>query len=558
MFDKRLISALVVCSAIVSAAAAAPARPPQAAIASAHPLATAAGMEVLEAGGNAFDAAVAVAAALGVVEPFSSGLGGGGFYLLHRAADGFEVMIDGRECAPRAAHRDMFVDAQGNVVPERAREGALAAAIPGTPAALAHIARRYGRLPLARSLAPAVRLAREGFPVDARLAAITAQRAEFLKRHGHVADVYLLDGRAPREGEILRNPALAATLEALGADGGESFYRGAIARRLVDGVRAAGGIWTLDDLRQYRVVERAPLRGEYRGLRITTASPPSSGGVVLIDTLNILAGYDLAALDAVTRKHLIVEAWRRAYRDRAEFLGDPDFVPVPIELLTHPFYAAGQRNSIRFDRALPSAFLPAVLPAAGAGANTTHFSILDAEGNRVAGTQTINFRYGSGVMPPGTGVVLNNEMDDFSAKPGVPNGFALVQGEANTIAPGKRPLSSMAPTFIESERGVAILGTPGGSRIISMVTLAVLDYAAGGGAASLVRVPRFHHQFLPDEIQYEPGGLTAEERAGLAARGHVLKELPRRYGNMNVVVWDYEDNRVEVATDPRNEAVVDF
>lgn len=530
--------------------------PGKSAIASAHPLATAAGDEVLAAGGNAFDAAVAVSAAIGVVEPFSSGLGGGGFYLLHRASDGMQTMVDARERAPAAATADMYLDADGQVITAKVREGALAAGIPGNPAGLAHLAKRYGKLPLARSLAPAVKLAREGFIVDQRLSVLTERNVDKLKRYGEGARVWLIDGRAPKQGERLRNPDLARTLESIGADGAESFYRGKLAKKLVDGVRKRDGIWTLADLAGYRAVERAPLVGSYRGHRIVTASPPSSGGITVIETLNILSGYDLAAASADLRAHLIAESWRRAYRDRAEFLGDPDFVQVPVARLLDPMYAAGLRATIRHDKATPSALLP-IAQGRSESSSTTHFSVLDADGNRVAGTQTVNFRYGSGVMPEGTGVVLNNEMDDFSAKTGVPNGFGLVSTEVNAVAPGKRPLSSMAPTFVEGPKGIAILGTPGGSRITSMVVLGILDHVAGGDAASMVRVPRFHHQFLPDQLQYEPGGLDAAVIEALRARGHEMREGSRRYGNMNAVTWEYGQAPV-AATDPRNETLVDF
>jgi len=540
-------------AALAGAAPDAP-RPGSPAIASAHPAATAAGLEVIAAGGNAFDAAVAVAAALGVVEPFSSGFGGGGMYLLHRARDGLQVSVDGRERAPLAASRDMYLDASGQPDGARSREGALAAAIPGTPAALALIAQRYGQVSLSVSMAPAIRLAREGFAVDARLAALTERSAEKLRRQG--ATGFLIDGRVPKPGERLVQRELARTLAEFAADGGASFYRGRTAARLVEGVRKAGGLWTRADFESYRAVERQPLVAAYQGLRIVTAAPPSSGGVPLVETLNQLAAFDLARADPATRVHLIVESWRRAFRDRNAYLADPDFVAVPLARLLDPRYGAGLAATINPRRALPSALLPPV-PDHAERAETSHFSVLDADGNRVAGTQTVNLRFGAGLVPAGTGVVLNDEMDDFTAKPGTPNAFGLVQGAANAVEPGKRPLSSMTPTFVEGPRGIAILGTPGGSRIISMVTLAVLDYAAGGDAASMVRVPRFHHQYLPDQIEHEPGGLDPATRQALEARGHQLREVSRRYGNMNVVTWEPGAPPL-AATDPRNETLVDF
>ncbi len=525
-------------------------KPPAAAVATAHPLATEAGFEVLNAGGNAFDAAVAVAATLAVVEPSGSGLGGGGFFLLHRAADRHEVMIDGRETAPLAAHRDLYLDEQGEVVPKLSVDGPLAAAIPGLPAALAHLAERYGRLPLPTSLAPAIRHAREGYPVDERYRRLAGFRLPALRGSPAASATFLHDDDVPASGALLRQPELADTLLALADHGHAGFYAGEIAARLVAGVRAAGGIWSKQDLAQYKVVEREPIRGDYHELRITSAAPPSSGGIALLTMLNILSGYDLNTLDAVDRNHLIIEAMRRAYRDRAEYLGDPDFVDVPVERLTHPHYAAGLRASLRLDRTTPSANLPGSA-ASSAGADTTHFSILDQDGNRVAATLSINFPFGSGFMPPGTGVLLNDEMDDFSAKPGAPNVYGLVGDAANAIAPGKRPLSSMTPTFIESERGVAILGTPGGSRIITMVLLATLDYASGGDPAHWVSLPRYHHQFLPDVIQHEPETFSPQQITQLEARGHRLRGLSRRYGNMQAVWWDRRQQRVRAASDPR-------
>ena len=523
---------------------------PQAAIASAHPLATRAGMEILAAGGNAFDAAVAVSAALAVVEPTGSGLGGGGFWLLHRASDGHEVMIDGRERAPLAAHRDMYLDNSGEVIPRLSVDGPLAAAIPGEPAALVHLARKYGRLPLAKSLAPAIRLARDGFPVDEHYRRAAKFRLKILRASPAAAAIFLQDNDVPAPGYVIKQADLAATLTRLADQGGDGFYSGTVAEQLVAGVHAAGGIWTKKDLAAYRVLERTPVRGDYRGMHITSAPPPSSGGVVLLTMLNILSGYDLSKLDALTRTHVIVEAMRRAYRDRADYLGDPDFITMPIAQLISPLYAAGLRAGIRLDKATPSSALPGTA-AHPQGVDTTHFSIIDKDGNRVAATLSVNYPFGSGFMPPGTGVVLNDEMDDFSAKPGVPNVYGLVGGEANAIAPGKRPLSSMTPTFLEDDKKVVILGTPGGSRIITMVLLATLDIAAGGDATSAVSVKRFHHQFLPDVIQYERGALTPAVVSALQVQGYHLKELGHSYGNMQLVWWDKRRRRVTAASDPR-------
>ena len=532
-------------------------KPSQPGIASAHPLATRAGMQVLAEGGNAFDAAIAVSAALAVVEPYSSGLGGGGFYLLHVAKDGRDVMLDGRETAPAAATHDMYLDKSGDLETSSVRRGALSAGIPGTPAALVDMA-RYGKLTLAQDLAPAIALARDGFKVDKRFAAITQESLDTLTRLCGTGCPFLVGGHAPEAGSVLKQPELAATLQVLAEKGDVGFYSGEVARQMVDAVRAVGGIWTLKDLQDYKVVERAPLSGDYRGYHIVTASPPASGGVVLLETLNILSGYPLDKLNSTTREHLIIEAWRRAYRDRNQYLGDPDFVKMPVARLTSADYAAGLRAGIRLDKALPSDDLPPVL-GAGEGVDTTHFSILDKDGNMVAATQTINFRYGSGILGGKSGVILNDEMDDFAAKPGEPNGFGLVQGEANAVAPGKRPLSSMTPTFVTGPRGVAIVGTPGGSRITTMVTLAVLDFIAGGSAQHMTGLPRYHQQYLPDFVSYEPGAFSDADLQALTKMGYTLKPVPRPYGDMNVVVWDAKDGTVQSATDPRDkDALVDF
>ncbi|MBM4221852.1 MAG: gamma-glutamyltransferase, partial [Gammaproteobacteria bacterium] len=414
-----------------------------------------------------------------------------------------------------------------------------------------HIASRYGRLPLATSLAPAIRHAEQGIEVSRGIGMGLMFRAEAARNSPAFSAIYLPDGKAVEPGSTLRFRDLARTLRRLAADGHDGFYRGSVARRLVAGVQAAGGIWTREDLAAYKVVEREPLRVQYRDATLVMAPPPSSGGVVGGDALNILRGWDLGRLQPVERKHLTVEALRRAYRDRAIYLGDPAFVSMPMERLLSPYYADGQRTSIRLDRATPSDALPGIAPAASGGTNTTHFSVLDAAGNRVAGTLSINTWFGAAFIPPGTGVILNNEMDDFSIKAGTANSFELVGAEANAIAPGKRMLSSMSPTFIESPRGVAILGTPGGSRIISMVLLSALAWMDGADAREMVSLKRYHHQYQPDVVTHEDGALTAEERAGLEARGHKLEPSPRSFGNMQVITWDRDTGRVEAASDPR-------
>ena len=525
-------------------------RPDGAAIASANAQATDAGMDVLRKGGNAFDAAVAVSAALGLVEPESSGIGGGGFFLLRLASDGKVVFVDGRERAPLAATRDMFLDpATGEPRPRQTIDGPLAAAIPGLPAALVHVSKTYGRLPLADALAPAVALAEEGWTFGDKNLAMMGWREAALAADAGAAPLLLVDGKTPALGTRMRNPDYAEVLKRLGRDGFDGFYRGDIAKRLVDGVRAAGGIWTLDDLAQYRVVEREPLVFQHRGKTVVTAPPPSSGGIALAQTLQILDGYDWSKRSELDRLHLRIEAMRRAYRDRAVFLGDPDFVDVPVELLTNPAYAAGLRAGIHPEKATPSAMLPGV--TALERPDTTHFSIVDAEGNIASVTQTVNLPYGNAMVIPGTGFLLNNEMDDFSVKAGVPNAFGLVGDDANAIAPGKRPLSSMTPTIVVGDDQIAVLGTPGGSRIISMVIQGVLALDAGKSALEAAAEPRVHHQYLPDEVSIEKDALSPELRAGLEARGHVIKEEPRTWGNMQVVTWDLTDGDVEAGADPR-------
>jgi len=523
---------------------------PAAGIATAHPLATDAGHEILQAGGNAFDAAVAITATLAVVEPMSSGLGGGGFWLLHREEDQYQIMIDGRETAPQAAHRDMYLDSKGEVIADLSIDGPLAAGIPGIPAAMVHIAEKYGNLSLQQNLAPAIRHAENGFAVDNYYKRMATFRLKAIQASPAAAAVLLQNNDPPEVGFVVKQPDLANTLKTLASQGFDGFYKGEIAQKLVEGVKAAKGIWSIEDLANYKVLEREPMRGKYHGMHIISAAPPSSGGVALLTILNILSAYSLESLDKVQRTHFVVEAMRRAYRDRAIYLGDPDFVEVPTFQLLHTYYAAGLRASIHPDKATPSTALPGVeMPPQGK--DTTHFSVIDKQGNRVAATLTINYPFGSGFMPPGTGVLLNDEMDDFSAKPGTPNAYGLVGAEANAIAPGKRPLSSMSPTFIEDERGVAVLGTPGGSRIITMVLLAILDYADGGTPQSMVSLPRYHHQYLPDVIQFEEGAFSDGDMRLLQAKGHSFEQTRWRYGNMQAVVWQRQENKVLAASDPR-------
>ena len=551
---------VLLCVVLLCAAGGVPAQQGgTAAIASAHPLATAAGHEVLKRGGNAFDAAVAVAAALAVVEPYSSGLGGGGFWLLHRARDGFEVMVDGRETAPRLAVREIFLDADGKPSNAAAAEGGKAAAIPGTPAALAHVARTYGRLPLAASLAPAIRYAREGFPADPRYVRIAALRERRLQSHPDTARIFLVDGSAPAAGHVLRQPELGGTLERLASAGVAGFYDGAVARALVESVNGNGGVWQLSDLADYRVVERAPVRFHYRGAAITAAALPSAGGIALAQTLRMLERFAPADVRASGAAHYVIEAMRRAFHDRARFLGDPDFVSVPVDRLVSRDYARRRAASIDPAAATPSDALGEERVALPGSANTTHLSVIDAEGNRVAATLTINWLFGSGIVAGTTGVLLNNEMDDFSFDPAVPNSYRLHGSHANAVAPGKRPLSSMTPVFVEDGKGVLVLGAPGGPRIVSQILLAVLDYVEAPHAKldleRIVRAPRYHHQWWPDRVEIEPGAFPPEWRAALEAKGHRLQPAGRAWGNMQLVFKSKTTGIAQSANDPRGEDV---
>lgn len=544
------ITLLCLVVATFSSGLAAVEKPGKAAIASAHYLATEAGHEILAQGGNAFDAAIAVSAALAVVEPTSSGIGGGAFWLLHRASDGFQVMVDGREQAPAAAHRDMYLDEEGNVNRELAVNGPLAGAIPGEIAGLEHLAKNYGRLPLSNCLQPAIRLATQGFPVDKKYNAMMGWRIDVIKRSPEAARFLLDNGEVPEIGYVIKLPDLAWVLQQVAERGAQGFYSGPVAERMVKGVRDAGGIWTLDDLAAYRIKEREPIRTAYGDYELVTAPPPSSGGIALAEILNVIEPYPLDELPGAQRTHLIVEAMRRAYRDRAIYLGDPDFADIPVDMLTSQFYADGLRASIRPDQATPSSMLAGndQIPE---GTDTTHFSIIDAEGNMVAATLTVNLPFGSGFMPPGTGFLVNNQMDDFSAKQGEPNAYGLIGFVANEIQPYKRPLSSMSPTFMLGEDKHAVIGTPGGSRIITMVLLGILDFMEGNEPESWVSLPRFHHQYVPDKISAESDAFSAAEIEELEGLGHQVEVRERPWGNMHGVMWNLKTGEVSGGSDPR-------
>jgi gamma-glutamyltranspeptidase/glutathione hydrolase len=526
------------------------AQPGRSAIASAHPAATVAGQETLALGGNAFDAAVAISAALAVVEPYGSGIGGGGFFLLREAGDTPSYrFLDARERAPLSAHADLY-RVNGEIDKNRSLNGALAAAIPGLPAALVELAERYGRLPLRDSLAPAIRLARSGVSIDRVYRERAGWRLQAMREDAETARIFLERGEIPEEFGLLRQPELANTLEQLGNHGHAGFYAGPVAEKLVKTVQAAGGIWSLKDLAEYRVMERQPLRVQLaEGRELISAPPPSAGGIAIGQSLLMLQHLPWQSADNVQRTHLIVETLRRAYRDRG-VLGDPDFVQNPVEQLLAPDYLKQLARGINHQRATPSDSLPPSQPW-HEGDHTTHFSVLDAEGNAVAATLSINLPFGAAFTVPGTGVLLNNEMDDFAADLQGSNAYGLSGSQANSIAPGKRPLSSMSPSFIESRNAFASFGTPGGSRIPSMVLLAMLEYLQQQPLQQWTDRPRFHHQFRPDVIEHEPDAFTPSELAALQAQGHELKVTTRPYGNQQVLWWSKTDNQVQAASDRR-------
>lgn len=528
-------------------------KPPAAAIASAQPMATEAGFRILAEGGNAFDAAVAVTAALAVVEPASSGLGGGAFWLIYRAGDDKYIMVDGREKAPALAHRRMYLDDKGEVIRGASINGPLAAGIPGIPAGLVYLANNYGRLPLAQSLAPAISYAQQGFKVTPRYRGLMGFRQNVVRDSPAAAAIFLENNALPNLGYRIVQKDLAQSLQLIADQGHDGFYHGSLAQRLVTGVRNHGGIWSLEDLAAYKVVEREPIVSQYRGVRIISATPPSSGGIVISEALNILEHFDLNAMDTAPRAHHVIEAMRRAYRDRAVYLGDPDFVHIPVKKLLDKVYGEALALTIKPDKATPSAELSDTPGLVQTGKNTTHFSIIDAEGNRVAATLSINLPFGSGFVPEGTGILLNDEMDDFSIKRLTPNAYGLTGNDANSVQPGKRPLSSMSPTMLETDDRVGILGTPGGSRIISMLILAILDFNAGHGPQSWVSLPRYHHQYLPDVVSFERAAFSQEDQVKLIGYGHKLSGSSRRWGNMQAILWDKKQGKVSAASDPRGE-----
>jgi gamma-glutamyltranspeptidase/glutathione hydrolase len=487
------------------------------------------GVEILGRGGNAVDAAVAVGFALAVTYPRAGNLGGGGFMVIHlannRNLDNRDTAIDYRETAPAAATPTMFLDAQGNPDPRKSRDSALSVGVPGTVAGLALAEEKYGShtLSLAELIAPAINLAREGFRFEDDLADSLPRARERLARWPTSAAIFLNGADVLHEGDRLLQSDLADTLKAIANDGPGAFYQGRIAGRIADAVREAGGIMTADDLKNYRAIERPVVRGTYRGYDIVSMPPPSSGGVALIEMLNILEGYDLAKLGRGEKSlQLTIEAMKRAYADRAMYMGDPDTVSMPVAGLISKKYAASLRGGIT-DKATPSADIRAGKPADYEGRNTTHFSVIDRDGNAVSNTYTLNFSYGLGLVAGGTGVLLNNELDDFTAKPGASNAYGLIGFNSNLPGPGKRPLSSMTPTIVLKDgKPFLVTGSPGGSRIISTVLQVVenvIDFHMG--IADAVSAPRLHHQWEPDQVLVEPG-FSAATLDALAAAGYTI------------------------------------
>lgn len=526
--------------------------PGRAAIASPHADATEAARQVLQRGGNAFDAAIAISAALAVVEPYGSGLGGGGFFLLRESGQPARYrFLDARERAPGAASAGMYLE-NGKVSANLSINGALAAAIPGLPYALAELAATHGKLPLRDSLAPAIRLANQGFSVDRLYRDRASMRLAALRENPESARLFLRDAQIPALGARIRQPELATTLQALADHGSDGFYRGSVARTLVEGVQQAGGLWTLDDLAGYRTAWREPLRYTLADQReLISSPPPSAGGVALAQSLAMLQRLPWQSAEPVQRSHYVVEVLRRAYRDRG-LLGDPDYVANPLNRLLGRQYLAHLADGIDVYQATPSTALPAA-PAWREGDHTTHFTVIDGAGNAVSATLSVNLPFGAAFTVPGSGVVLNNEMDDFAADPTGSNSYGLAGSRANAVAAGKRPLSSMSPSFIESPSQFASFGTPGGSRIPSMVLLSMLGFLEGRPVRDWPATPRYHHQYLPDVIEHEPGTFDDRQQQALRARGYALKDLQRSYGNQQVLYWDKRANTLEAASDPRGE-----
>jgi gamma-glutamyltranspeptidase / glutathione hydrolase len=514
-----------------------PVRARHAMVVTVEPHATDIGVEVLKSGGNAIDAAVAVGFALAVTHPSAGNIGGGGF-MLARFADGRTTFLDFRERAPGAATRDMYLDSAGKPT-EDSIAGYRASGVPGTVKGLEFAHRKYGKKAWEDLLAPAVNLAAKGYPVTFRQAG-SLRGSKLLDRFADSKRIFLRDGRYYEPDDVLIQPELAQTLERIRREGAKDFYEGETARLLAADMRAHGGLITLDDLKSYTVVEQKPLSGAYRGYDILTAPPPSSGGIGVLQMLGVLegTGYEKSGAGSAASIHTMTEAMRHYFADRAEFLGDPEFAPVPVSRLLDPKYIAGIRASIDPNRATPSVQVHAGKPAPSESTETTHYTIVDSEGNVVAVTYTLNGTYGSGVTAAKLGFLLNNEMDDFSIKPGQPNMYGVLQGEANAIEPHKHPLSSMVPTIVLRDgKFYFAVGSPGGPTIINTVLEVIVDVLDFGmNIQQAVDWPRFHHQWMPDELRMEPG-FSPDTVALLESRGHKIKPISSQ-GEAAAILWD--------------------
>ncbi|NVJ70050.1 MAG: gamma-glutamyltransferase [Alphaproteobacteria bacterium] len=489
-----------------------------------------AGREILQMGGNAVDAAVATGFALAVTHPQAGNLGGGGFMMIYLREEDRVIALDYREMAPAAAHRDMFLDEEGNVDNQRVRFTLKASGVPGTVMGLTKALEKYGTLPLDVVMAPAIRLAEEGFEMTWELNESLGRYAKRLKADPESAKNYFKpDGSLYEAGEVFRQPDLAHTLKIIAAKGAKGFYEGPVADKLVAAMKANGGIITHDDLKKYHSVERSPIEGSYRGFKVVTMPPPSSGGVHVVQMLNVLEGWDMKSLghNSAGYIHRLTESMKYAYADRSKYLGDPDYFDVPVSALTSKDYAATIRAKINVNKATPSSEIAPAPSLPHESNDTTHFSVMDKAGNMVANTYTLNFTYGNGKSVPGAGFLLNNEMDDFSAKAGVPNAFGLLGGEANAIEPGKRPLSSMTPTFLFKDgKPLMATGSPGGSTIITVVFQAILNVMEFDmNVQAAVNAPRIHHQWYPDRLFMEPGH-SIDTRRLLGEMGHNVKMGP--------------------------------
>ena len=520
-------------------------------VASSEPLATDVGVAILRDGGNAVDAAVAVGFALAVTHPVAGNLGGGGFMLI-RLAKGDAVVVDYREAAPAAASRNMYLTSSGQLSAEDSTVGARAAAVPGSVAGLVLAEQKYGRLGLARVIAPAIRLAEQGFPVSYGLSQSLRGDQKLLSQFDASRRIFLRAGRLYQPGELFRQPELASTLQAVARQGAKGFYTGWVAQAVAATMRKYHGLISAPDLAQYRPVLRAPLAGHFRGCALLTPPPPSSGGVVLIEMLNILEPLDLGGPHSFASMHLIGEAMRHAYADRAAYLGDADFASVPVARLTSPAYAAKLREEILRSRV--GAPIQAGNPRAFESLETTHYSVVDDEGNAVANTYTLNNGYGCGVTVEGAGFLLNDEMDDFAVQPGKPNMFGLVQGEANAIAPHKRPLSSMTPTIVlEDGQLRLVLGSPGGGTIINTVLEVLLNVLVFKmDVLQAVSFPRFHHQWMPDRLILERLGFSEDTLQKLREAGYAI-QFTDRIGDCEAIEIDARSGWKFGAADPRAE-----